>query len=213
MRVSVVDEASAVEPLTLDEAKLQLKLPVGVTHPEDSLIEDILIPTVRERAEIATNRAIRQVTVDLSLDAFTGWVELPLPPLVSIESISYVDTAGATQVLASSAYQVDNPQGARAPRARLSPIYGSYWPTARNQFAAVTIRMVVGYSPLAVPAILKQAMLLDLATLYADRENVESGRWGAPPSVSNQIYFRYRSWPTTVERQRYPYPGVYGFVY
>lgn len=206
MGLSVVDDSTAIEPVSLDEAKLQVRLPVGVAHPEDDLIEQILIPAMRQRAEIATNRQLTQVTYDLTLTTFDwadGWLELPKPPLVELVSVRYLDASGVSQVLDASTYAVDAPAGAKTSRGRLRLAYGATWPTTRDQPDAVTIRFLAGYSGLAVPivgpalpALLKQAMLLDISTLYAYRDNVVTGRSVADvPRTAAAIYTSFKSWP------------------
>jgi uncharacterized phiE125 gp8 family phage protein len=212
MRLSLVDDTGAVEPVTLDEAKLQVKLPVGVAHPEDALLEDILIPAARERGEGATNRQFRQVTWDLALDSADdwpvarGWIDLPKPPLVEVLSVTYVDVAGVTQTFAADQYLVDAPTGAKPRRGRIALVDGATWPWTRTQINALTIRFVAGYSllPLAtygptLPKLLKAAMLLDLATLYAQRENIAVGTIvAAIPGTSRDIYASFKSWPVQV---------------
>lgn len=228
MRLSLVDDAGAIEPVTLDEAKLQVKLPVGVTHPEDSLLDDILIPAARERGEGATNRQFRQVTYDLTLDSAdewpwgsgraqtrerggTGWsrrlswIDLPKPPLVEVLSITSVDVDGVTQTFAPDQYLVDAPTGPKARRGRVALAYGAIWPWTRDQINALTIRFVAGYSLLplptygpTLPALLKAAMLLDIATLYGPaRENLAVGTIVAEiPGTANAIYRSFKSHPT-----------------
>jgi uncharacterized phiE125 gp8 family phage protein len=210
MRLSLVDDAGAVEPVTLDEAKLQVKLPVGVTHPEDSLLEDILIPAARERGEGATNRQFRQVTWDLALDSVDDWpcarewIEIPKSPLVEVLGVTYVDTDGVTQTFAADQYLVDAPTAPKPRRGRVALSYGAAWPWARDQIGALTIRFVAGYSSLPVatygpplPALLKAAMLLDIATLYAVRENVATGTTVAEiPGTAKDIYRSFKSHPT-----------------
>jgi uncharacterized phiE125 gp8 family phage protein len=205
MGLSVVDDSTAIEPVSLDEAKLQLKLPVGVAHPEDDLIETILIPAMRQRAEIATNRQLTQVTFDLGLDGFAcaGWLELPKPPLVEVLSVTYQDGAGVTQTLAADQYEVDAPSGPKQRRGRLTPAYGVIWPATLSRLNAVTIRFLAGYSGLPVPivgpacpALLKAAMLLDISTLYEHRENVVAGTIVADlPRTASAIYKSFKSWP------------------
>lgn len=214
MRLNLVDASAAIELVTIDEAKLQLKLPVGVPHAEDSLIEDILIPAARERAETATNRQLRQVTWELALDA-GDWVasgdwlsldaiEIPKAPLVEVLSVTYVDVNGVTQTFATSQYVVDAPSGPKARRGRVALAYSAVWPWTRTQINALTIQFVAGYSSLplptygpTVPPLLKVAMLLDIATLYAIKENVITGTIVAEvPSTSKEIYRSFRSWNT-----------------
>lgn len=91
------------------------------------------------------------------LDWFPCEIELRRPPVQSVTSVEYVDTAGSTQTLASSRYQLD----ASSAPGRLRPAYGDSWPTIRLIPNAVTITFVAGYlTAAAVPAIAKRLILL-----------------------------------------------------
>jgi uncharacterized phiE125 gp8 family phage protein len=202
--------AAASEPVTLDEAKRQIRR--TDVSDDDAYLEDTLIPAVRERAERETFRQLITATWDLKLDRFPwpedlspweqwrypqGVIKVPLPPLQSVTSISYVDGNGATQVWASSEYIVDAPAGPKAARGRITPVYGVSWPTTREQINAVTVRFVCGYgtSHTAVPPRLKMAMLVDLGTLYEHREDVIVGQGFTIdefPLGSLAIYRQYR---------------------
>lgn len=159
--------APTVEPVSLAEARLHLNLPSSETG-QDALVA-ALITAAREHCEAYTHRRFVTQTVDWVMDAFpAGCVEVPGGQLQSVTSVSYVDTAGATQVLAGSGYQVDimNDPG------RLMPAYGAVWPPTRGDtFNAVTVRFVCGYglAP-AVPRLIKVAMLLVLGHLWEHRE-------------------------------------------
>jgi len=76
------------EPLTLEEAKLHLKVE---TDADDSLITS-LITAARETAEIFTGRALASQVLEYILDGFPSESEticLPRPPLEEVESIKY----------------------------------------------------------------------------------------------------------------------------
>jgi len=85
-------------------------------------------------------RALLTRPLDLVLDAFPAVIRPPLPPLRSVTSITYIDTAGASQTLAASKYQVD----AKAEPARIKPAYGEVWPGTRAVYNAVTVRYEAG---------------------------------------------------------------------
>jgi uncharacterized phiE125 gp8 family phage protein len=107
------------------------------------------------------------------LDAFpAGILELPKPPLQSIEEVVYIDSNGVEQTLAASAYKVD----ALTDPGRIAPAYGEVWPTTRAEPNAVRIRFVAGFgdSSSAVPAPIKQAILLLVGHLFENREAVQS---------------------------------------
>ena len=214
MRLSVLDDSTAVEPLTLDDVKQQVKLPISRAHPDDDYIENTVIPAARDRAEIATRRAIRQATYELAFDDWSSWrtyafddywLELPRPPLVEILGVTYIDSNGATVTLATDQYQIDNPTGPRAGRARIAPAFGVSWPVTRDQMNAVAFQYVAGYatSPTAIatnygpllPALLKQAMLMDAATLYEHRTDLVVGTIAQEmPRTSTQIYRSFKSY-------------------
>lgn len=175
-------EAPAAEPVSLAEVRTQIGRASGFTDHDTMLTG--MISAARELVESITGRALVTQTWDWVLDGFPGAVgrplRLPLPPCQSVTSITYVDTAGATQTWASSLYQVDNPTGPRAQHARIQPAYGQTWPSTRREMGAVTVRFVAGYedsggSPAEVvdaPQPLKQALLMLIAHWYDHRDAV-----------------------------------------
>ncbi len=75
----------AEEPVTLAQAKAWLKVE---TDDEDALIA-ALIPAARARAEWHTGRAFVTQHWTLWLDGLgDGYIEIPLAPLVSVESVT-----------------------------------------------------------------------------------------------------------------------------
>src|SRR5438045_4688762 len=189
------------EPLVLDTVKLQVKLPTGVSdYPENPLIEDILIPAVRQRCERATGRGCREATYDWKRNGFPacGWLEFPYPPLQSVQFVKYLDTAGVLQTLTKDVdYVVSAPGGEKPARGRIARAANTVWPATLDQIEAVTIRFVCGYPVDEVPAILKAAMLPHAATLYADRENLIKGTVVAEvPGGRRGIYWQWKSHPT-----------------
>jgi hypothetical protein len=87
----------------------------------------------------------------LSPDGVTGYeIYLPFAPTMLVESIAYVDTAGAPQTLATDQYQID-----LSTPACLTPAFGTVWPETRMQKGAVTIKFSAGYvCPLTADAAL-----------------------------------------------------------
>jgi len=207
MALELYDDTDAVEPLDLDLVKLQVKLPTGdAAYAENGLIEEVLIPAVRQRCEAATRRQLREVTYELKLDGFPSepFIELPRPPLLDVEAVTYVDTGGTVRTLTvTTDYLVSAPAGEKPRRGRIALPAGKVWPTPIGQMNCVTIRFRCGHNADAtlnhVPPILKAAMLLDAATLYADRENLIKGVWVAElPGGRRGIYWQWQSHPTQV---------------
>jgi len=89
----------AIEPITLEEAKLHLK----VDSADDNTLISGLITTARELAEKETKRAFITQVWQMFFDEAPDEIEIPKPPLQSVESIkaiseveSYVDENSAT---------------------------------------------------------------------------------------------------------------------
>lgn len=179
----------AVEPVTLEEAREHLRAPSADTS-QNALIQALVI-AAREHCEHYTHRRFVTQTWDWVMDAFPCWsVELPHAPLQSVTTVNYVDTAGATQLLAGSAYQVD----AQTDPGRLMPAYGAVWPSTRpDTLNAVTIRFVCGYGlAAAVPRLVKAAMLLMVGHLSEHREEVSDFQLFALPLGVERLLSPYR---------------------
>lgn len=192
--------APTVEPLTLSDAKLQVRR--DHVDDDDEYLATLLIPAVRERAEQATGRQLMRATWDYTLNAFPceDWIELPKPPLSSVTSVTYVDANGTTQTLSTSLYTVEAPAGPRGRRGRVILNYGEIWPSTRPQPNAVTVRFVAGYGTTsdATPPRLKMGMLLDLGTLFEIREDhiIGQGYTVTPvPIGAERIYRAFKSYP------------------
>ena len=92
--------AATENPVSIDEAKLHLKLDDETA--DDSLVNGLIDACV-EQAEAFLGRALCSQTWDLVLDGFpANRIELSLPPLQSVTSIKYRDTAYAEQTLAAT---------------------------------------------------------------------------------------------------------------
>lgn len=90
-------------------------------------------------------------------------IVLPLPPVQSVSSITYLDEAGNSQTLSPSNYIVDT---ASEP-ARIMPAFNLSWPSTRIQPGAVTITFVAGYGlAAAVPSAAKTFIKMKLRALY-----------------------------------------------
>jgi uncharacterized phiE125 gp8 family phage protein len=137
--IPAVKVPPSAEPVTLDEAKAQLRQ--NVDDDDAAIIRRIR--AAREWAETIVGRAIPAQTFELAFDAFPCQrLRLPRPPLVRVDWLKYVDTAGATQTLDAAKYQVST---SREP-GEIVPAYGDTWPTTRAQLDALTVRFVAGWA-------------------------------------------------------------------
>lgn len=160
--------APTSEPITLDEAKLHLRVD-GTA--EDALITALIV-AARQGAEQMTGRALMSQTWEIAFDKFADVVILQRPPLVSITTVTYLDEAGVSKTLAPAAYVLDS----YSEPARLTPVAGTCWPTTLHQANAVVIRFACGYASAAdVPQEIKSWMLLRIGMMYENRESVVTG--------------------------------------
>jgi uncharacterized phiE125 gp8 family phage protein len=143
------------ELLTLDQAKAHLKVDA---NDDDNEIQAAIAAAVAHLDGYAgqLGRALAPQTWTLYLDRFPcgagslrdprrrpgNVIRLPLPPLISVDSIHYLDSTGVTQTLGPSAYQV-----LAGERAEVWPAYGTTWPGTRCQPRAVAIAFTCGFGP------------------------------------------------------------------
>jgi len=168
----VVVTPPASEPVTLTEAKAQLRIPVAQTEQDDHITG--LIKSAREHCESYHGHAYITQTLKLVLD---GWPDddeilLPRPPYQSITSVKYVDTSGVQQTLDAAAYQAD----LTSTPGRIRPAYGYSWPTIRDQMAAIEIIFVAGFGDADdVPERIRQAIKIKVADLFENPESMGAG--------------------------------------
>ncbi len=175
--------APAGEPLTTDEAREHVKRTSPVADFEERQFLR-LIAAARRYVETRLQRQLVTATWELQLEHWSmrecsvtdahrvmqpyEAVEIQLRrlPVQSLGTITYVDTAGVTQNLAGSDYQVD----LRGEPVRLWPAAGKCWPAARYQLGAITIPFVAGYgNAAAVPEGIKEYMLQRVAWCWTHR--------------------------------------------
>ena len=188
------------EPLRLEDVKQQVQ---QFTNVDDALLRAFILPAARDRGELGTRRAWLTQTWDWFLSSFPSnqsFFELPKPPLVRVVYVKYTDVSGTTHTLVEGTdYVVEAPSGPRCARGRISLPYSQVWPFARPQAKSVQIRFVCGYGATAdaVPPLLRQAALMDCATLYQYRESIISGTIVAElPGSTASIYRSFRSLPS-----------------
>jgi len=179
--------APADEPVTLIEAKDHLR----VDGSDDDALISVLITAASKWAEEYTGRQFVTATWDWFLDGFCPSFSAPLPPLQSVTSIKYLDTAGAEQTLDSATYRVD----AVSEPGRIALDYGKTWPSTYSVINAVTVRFVSGYgAAAAVPEPIRQAMLILIGELYEQRQESVPASVGAVPFGVRALLTPYKVW-------------------
>lgn len=179
-----VSVAPASEPLTATEVKNYLKVD---TSADDDLITDI-IAAARRQVEAYTSLALISQTIVQKWDALpptSGALYLARGPLISLSSITYTDTAGASQTLSTDYYLVDDYDVPAKVRLK----YGQTWPDTYNQDNVITATYTAGYADAdSVPEDIKQAMLLLIADMYENRTDYVKRM----PTAAEYLMDKYR---------------------
>src|SRR5678809_194962 len=96
-------------PVTLEEAKAHLR----IDHDDDDVYVQGLIDAATGMVDGrygSLGRALEPQTWELVLDRFPCWpyhICIPLPPLLSVDSITYTDGDDVEQTIDSADYEVD----------------------------------------------------------------------------------------------------------
>jgi uncharacterized phiE125 gp8 family phage protein len=172
---ATVTVAPTSEPVTLVEVKRQVR--VDFDDDDDYLTD--LIAAARNHVEKYCGAYQATQTVDVQTDDWCDFSHLPVRPAQSVTSISYIDSAGATQTLATSVYEL------RADAIILK--YGQVWPSVQPG-SLITLTAVVGFA--SVEPAVKHAILLRIADLYENRESAGDANWTSFDSLlSNHRYY------------------------
>lgn len=180
----LLSSGPAAEPLTTAEAKSWLRV---TSSDEDTLI-DVLIESARTRAETFVNRAFINQTWIQKLDRFPGWEwVVPLPPISSVTTLTYLDTAGSSQSLTQNTDFLvhSNTQGF----ATLTPVYAGSWPATYGQGEDVTLTFVAGYgaTSASIPEDIKLAVRIMVEHWFRNRDDL-----GTPPMNALDILRPYQ---------------------
>ncbi|MCA1857450.1 hypothetical protein LE190_16170 [Massilia oculi] len=102
-------------------------------------------------------RALVEQTRCVTLDRFPDAIKLAMPPLLTVESVKYVDVDGVQQTLDPQDYLVDSV----SEPGYVMPAPGRSWPTTADRANAVEVRYRCGYGPdhTAVPAPIQSYIL------------------------------------------------------
>jgi uncharacterized phiE125 gp8 family phage protein len=132
-----------VEPITLTEMKLHLKQDDITT--DDDLITSLIVAArdvveTRTGANVCRQKVMLDTTFTLKRTWFPcqDYIAVPRVPLVSVSSITYVDSSGSIQTWSSSNYTVDTLLG------RITLNYAGTWPTVRGDANGITITFISG---------------------------------------------------------------------
>lgn len=146
----------ALEPVTLAEAKAQLR----IDGTEEDLLIASLISAARERVENYTNRFYTECQVALIFDKFSILSEpisLGIPDLLSVDEIKYIFDNVET-IVSPADYVFDNI------RQEIRPV--NEWPLGYS------VRVDITTNGAICPPTVKQAILLYISDFFEIRGNL-----------------------------------------
>jgi uncharacterized phiE125 gp8 family phage protein len=188
-----------VEPLQLQDVKDFLRIDGS---DEDTLLQS-LITAARQRydgEDGMLGRALVQQSWEYRLDSFPrSALEIPLPPLQSVDSVTYTDPDGNSQTLTDGTdFRVDS----WSEPGRIVAV--DTWPATAQLPAAIVIAFTAGYAPDSssppdytanLPEQLRTAMLQTIGTWYdASRTSVavDMGRPRPIPQTGDDLARAYK---------------------
>jgi uncharacterized phiE125 gp8 family phage protein len=161
----------AVPAVTLADAKAHLRV---IRTDEDALIT-AYIAVATEFCERYTNQQLITATLKYTVDGFPldrSAIEIPRPPLQSVEKIEYTDDDGDEQELDTDDYTVIT----SSVRGRVIPSHGKSWPRANRQASVrITYKAGFGDTPATVPTMMRHSILLMVYNLFDQRAPVITG--------------------------------------
>jgi hypothetical protein len=193
-----------LEPLTLAEAKLHLRLEI----PDDDSLVATLIEAARLRAQALLRMTLLSTTYNWYQDQFPAsangyynrlvrmmgpnpqWLPngaailyVPNPPLVSVASVQYWSPMGVYTTVDPSIYFVSTGLGSR-----IQPLIGHVWPVVRPQIDGVAVQYTAGYPTAdSIPASVKAACKLMVGHWYEHREEVIDGSITVVPNAVDAL--------------------------
>jgi len=178
----------SVYPVTRDEAKDWLR--VDDTNSDDLI--DSLIESATYLIEQMVNRPLISRTYTLKMDCFPSVIELSKVPCTAVSQITYLDSQGSSQTLATSVYRTS--LGGEWQSCRITRDYGQVWPATYPVVDAVTVSFTAGYGAAGsdVPEAIRQAILYQISSMFDSRCPTDSETFESPTS---KALVKSRMWP------------------
>ena len=183
--------APTSEPNDLTIVKTHCLIDAGITD-FDALL-GLYSGAARELIERECNIALGEQTMLMTLDSFpcederilaeselavllyrAGKIEVPSPPLQSVDWIKYYDTTGALATLSPSAYEVH--ADTEDDCGYVNPVYNTSWPSTQTKRGAVQMQVKCGARLTPIPKMICAAHLLIVGDMFKYRETVTDVR-------------------------------------
>ncbi len=186
MRVRpIAPVTGALQPVSLGEAREHARVDCA---DHDALIGS-LISVSTQAASDRLQRALVPTRYRLTLDSFSDAIELLMPPIMSVESVKYIDINGDQQTLDPQDYFLDSV----SEPGKLVPALGLSWPETLERINAVEVEYTAGYPDSAIPEPIKQWILLALGDMYNNAER-SAEKPVVPQNFADALLDTYRLW-------------------
>lgn len=178
--------APALPLVTLAEAKAWC----SIDHDDDDALVQALIDgwsNWLDGYSGVVGLALSPQTYVLTHDAFPfGAIDLPIGPLMSVTSVTYIDGAGSPATVPAIDYQTDD----TAVEGRIAPV--DSWPSTASVINAVTITFQAGYAGAACPEAIKTALKMLISATYENRGAEIGGTFDTIPFAVKALLTPYR---------------------
>lgn len=174
-KINLLNQTVATDVLSVADAKTFLRVD---SSDEDALISDLISVAVESVQKYTGHVFSYNETMELNLQRFEA-VNLPLTPIVTINSISYRDVSNVQQTLNASSYWIE-------PLASTSNVL-RFKGTTPNLYKysshPITVSVEIGYEETeSIPPMMIHAVRLLVSQYYDQRENFIVGT-----SVSTEL--------------------------
>jgi uncharacterized phiE125 gp8 family phage protein len=168
--------APTLAPLTLDQVKRHLALPVS-DGSHDVYLTD-LIEFVRDQWEADTSEVVMSSTFTQTYEVFPAEFYLLRRPVSSITHVKYYDANNSLQTLSSAYYYLDN----TGVHPEVCFTTTAVIPTTYERPDSVIVTYVAGAATqAAVHPVTRQALLLAISHAFEHRGIVSAGQWNETP--------------------------------
>lgn len=169
----------------------QMKSHLRIQHDDDDTLIDAMIAAAVKHLDGQTGilqRALVEQTWEYRRPTFCARMEIPLPPLRSVESVKYLDGDGVEQTVDAEDYVIID-QGYLPSVIR--PSTGVVWPSVTCRDDALRITFSAGYVGVVnggldgvFPETIRIAIILIVADWYENRETVSTQNVNAIPMAA-----------------------------
>lgn len=176
-------------PVTLDEVKAQLRIPLTDASQNDQLTCDI--NAVSNFFECFTNTYLITTTFNLLADCWQNCYELRRSQLQSVESVKYLDTDNAEQTVSADDYY--NTDETYYSKVVFEDTFD--FPQLSTRLQNITIQFKVGFgdADTDIPCDIKQALLEHITFIYNNRGDcIDAACSNLIPLSTKMAYNKYK---------------------